>query len=320
MKKRLHYLAMLLMSLSIGFVSCGSDDDDSIGGGSASATTGVLDGLNKRVKSIGDYTFYYKDNGMLDYITEGRGRYEFTYNPNKIVYIYDGKEKDMDIVVTYNGLGYVARVDMTNVFINDEDEGYGTGQETISCAYDNQGHLTSIKGSKKESYKGYEYNYTLKDTYSVLLTWENNLLLSTVGDGRLESGGDRGRYRWTSTYSYDNALIDDYHNKHQQYVPSVLQFLNNGDVLDCFVDKGPLVALAYAGLMGKGSLYLPVSSVDTDEEYFEGEEDYNRSYTHNFRYGFNSDGSIANTSINGSRYNFGYEYLNSVDRAAVATW
>ncbi|MDE6689226.1 MAG: hypothetical protein K2J86_05025, partial [Prevotella sp.] len=68
-----------MMSLSIGFVSCGSDDDDSIGGGSASATTGVLDGLNKRVKSVGDNTFYYKDNGMLDCVKNGRGlRYEFT--------------------------------------------------------------------------------------------------------------------------------------------------------------------------------------------------------------------------------------------------
>ncbi|MDE7089728.1 MAG: hypothetical protein K2O54_06375, partial [Prevotella sp.] len=109
------------------------------------------------------------------------------------------------------------------------------------------------------------------------------------------------------TYSYENA----YHNKYHQYVPSVLRFL------DIHI-RGVVELLACVGLLGKGPIYLPANCITTglDET---GEEYY--SDKRNFSYGLNSDGSIYYSSLDYFLgYHFEYEYLNNVDRAAVATW
>ena len=98
MKKRYFWsiLAIMMVSmLSVGLVSCGGDDDgSSSGGGDASTNVGKLDkDFNKRIKSVGNIYYYYKDNGLLDYIVNGNHRYDFTYNPNTIVETRNGKDK-----------------------------------------------------------------------------------------------------------------------------------------------------------------------------------------------------------------------------------
>lgn len=83
---------VMIAMLSLGLSSCGEDDDDA-GGGSMPKSAGVLDkDSNKRVKSIGNYSFYYNDNGQIDYITEGNTRYDFSYctvNSNRYNYSYE---------------------------------------------------------------------------------------------------------------------------------------------------------------------------------------------------------------------------------------
>lgn len=305
MKKRYFWsiLAIMMVSmLSVGLVSCGGDDDgSSSGGGDASTNVGKLDkDFNKRIKSVGNIYYYYKDNGLLDYIVNGNHRYDFTYNPNTIVETRNGKDK-ITYNVSYDGLGHITKFEFTKVY----EEGKNTEKFTCSTTLTyNSEHLTNISSysnSEVNGVKGYE-------TISTALNWKNNLLMSVVCDEtEQEEGDEKASYRETYTYSYDNANINDYHNKHHQYTPSIVKFL--GDELG---DDDLARPLAYVGLLGSGPLYLPVSSEDTDEDINTNDSNpYYRKYTRNFKYGFNSDGSVNYTNVDGSRTNFTYEDIKN---------
>ena len=97
MKEKLNnglYAIMAVLTIammSFGFEACSGDDDE----GSASLSAGVLDkdsGL--RLKKVGSYSFFFNDNGQLDYLTDGSNiKYDFSYNPDKIVYSSQNKEE-----------------------------------------------------------------------------------------------------------------------------------------------------------------------------------------------------------------------------------
>lgn len=281
-------LTVLLMTLSsFGFVSCGGDDDDANSDGPS--TAGVLDkDSNIRVKSIGNYTFYYNDKGQVDYITEGNSRYDFTYNPNKIVMSYRGTVED-EFTVSYNGLGYITRLEVNETF---QEEGTVEINGSASLNYDSSGHLTSVNGSSTEKYKG----VTTKSTGTATLKWQNNRLISATWETTEQD--EDGTSIYTEQYDYDYANnINDYHNKHHQYAPS----------LEGAYGDDPDEALALVGLLGSGPLYLPSSCTQTWNEKTRASD--SGSKTTKFGYAFNDDGSIKYCDVNSSRYNYSYEYL-----------
>ena len=130
MKKKNFLWSMMALTvaavLSVGFTACGGDDDDEGGSGGGSGSpksgVGVLDkksGL--RLKSVGDYTYYYNNKGLIDYIADKSDRYEFSYNPNKI-YVVDNYDKDDEsLSVSYNGSGYLSAISYS--FERDKTEG-----------------------------------------------------------------------------------------------------------------------------------------------------------------------------------------------------
>ena len=296
MKKNylLTVLSVLLMTvLSICFVSCGDDDDANSDGPS---TAGVLDkDTNIRVKSVDNYTFYYNDKGQIDYITEGNSRYDFSYNPNKIVMSYRG-EVEAEYTVSYNTLGYITRIGGSETF---QEDGTVEINGSASLNYDSSGHLTSVNGSSTEKYKG----VTTKSTGTATLKWQNNRLISAIWESTEQE--EEGTITYTEQYDYDYANnINDYYNKHHQYAPS----------LEGAYGDDPEEAFAFVGLLGKGPLYLPSTCTESWNEKTRASD--SGSNTERFSYGFNDDGSIMYCNVNSSRYYYSYEYLTET-RSAV---
>ena len=287
--------------LGLGVTSCGDDDDDEAGGGGGNNHAGVLDhDFSKRVKSVGNYTFYYKDNGQVDYITDGNTRYDFSYNPNKIIESYRGEEEAI-YTVSYNGLGYITKMEVKETF---EEDGLVEITASSTLSYDNRGHLVSIKGSSSQKYQG----ATRTGSGTVTLKWQNNRLVSAIWITN-EQDPEGGNSSYSETYNYTYAdNINDYHNLHHQYAPSLE---------DAYGDE-PDDALAFVGLLGTGSLYLPESCTSEWSETGgtrAGDSDYGSS-TERFSYGFNEDGSISFCNVNGRSYNYSYEYLSNETRSA----
>lgn len=289
---------VMMAMLSLGLSSCGGDDDDA-GGGSAPTSAGVLDkDSNKRVKSIGNYNFYYNDNGQINYITEGNTRYDFSYNPNKIVQTHRGEEEAV-YTISYNGLGFITHLDAQMEF-QEDGKVHITGSSTLS--YDGTGHLISIKSSSTQNYQG----KTKTTTVTATMTWQNSKLMSTLWEESTQQDGQSTSY-YTDTYNYEYAHeINDYHNKHHQYAPS----------LEGVYGDEPTDAFAFVKLLGYGPLYLPIQCVHTWDESTTRAAD-SGSTTKRFSYGFNDDGSISYCTVNNNRYNYSYESLSTETRSTM---
>ena len=284
----LSYILTMSLVIMLGFSSCSKSDDDGEGGGSTSA--GVLDkDSNKRIKTVGRYAFFYNEKGQIDYITYVNRRYSFSYTPNKIIMTHNGEEEAV-YSVTYNSQGYISRMEVQEEF----DEGgilEGTGSSTLS--YDNSGHLVSVKGSSTQTYKG----KTRKGSGTVTLNWKNNRLTSAEWT-TTEEDDEYGTRIFTDAYDYNYAdNINDFHNIHHQYAPS----------LSGAYGDDPDEALAFVGLLGRGSLYLPTSCTKTWYETAKTRADDSGSSTERFSYGFNGDGSINYCNVNNTHYNYSYE-------------
>ena len=286
--------------VTIGLYSCGDDDDEvSAGGGKASTSAGMLDkktGL--RIKSFGNYSVYYSDDGKIDYIRDSYGRWTFSYNPNKITFVesYNGYSSDEEsLSVGYNSAGYLASTSYSDSGQDGNDKWNESSKATLS--YDGSGHLTKIVISGKESgtEDGERYSCTWDDTYT--LTWRNNQLTQVVGTEKEVEDGVTETETETWTFSYDS---DNNENIYRQWAPSIGQCIG-GDMEEIF---------AYVGLLGVGPSVLPSRY---EEEYYDGKlRSYENSYA--YRYGFNNDGSIAYTYVNNSRYDFSYDYAETNNR------
>ena len=269
------FTIMVVTTMGCGFVSCGDDDDDN----GTSASDASDKDSTKRVKSVGDCVFSYKDNGLVDYITIGDLRCDFSYNPNKMVQSYNGKEEAV-ASFSQNSLGFITQVEVNS---KNEEEAM-TGSTTIG--YDGSGHLVSMKGLFTRNNKGSSEQFT----ETLTLTWQDDKLMSAVWE---TEGTDMGYpYHYLETYEYEYAKnLNDYYNKYRQYAPSLIGAYGDG------IDE----VLAIIKKLGNGPLYLPVSCTHTDNE-----SGYKRSETEQYSYGFNDDGSISYCSVNDRRYVYSY--------------
>ena len=305
MKKKNFLWSMMALTvaavLSVGFTACGGDDDDEggSGGGSGSPKSGVgiLDkksGL--RLKSVGDYTYYYNNKGLIDYIADKSDRYEFSYNPNKI-YVVDNYDKDDEsLSVSYNGSGYLSALSYS--LEKEETEGLWSESAKANYSYDGSGHLTKIAGSGKEigTDDGERITYTW--TFSYTFTWRNNKLMQVVWTETEIEDGESYPETETYTFQYEN---NDYQNAYCQWAPSIARALE--DFEEC---------LAFVGLLGVGPTMLP-SSGERYEEYYSGGKKQTETKEYTFTYRFNSDGSINTATVNSSSYKFAYDYAGDED-------
>lgn len=287
--KKFYFLSLLLLG---GFVlgSCGDDDDDN-GGGNSSA--GVIDSkLGIRLKSLGDYRFYYTDSGRLDYVSEGSYDrcYEFDYSSNTIAIAGEGDDNEL-ASVSYNGSGYITSIKDT---YSKKDEYYDYMQTgTASLSYDG-GHLTKISINSKETgiEDGEQYTETASATFT--FSWKNNRL--TAVDYKYNEKSSRHEYSGTEWYRYDYTDADDNENIYMQYAPSITRW--GEDIWE---------VLAFVGLLGNGPKVLPSVCEYGYTDYEDGELDEEHESSKSYRYRFNADGTIATCYVGNQSYNYTYE-------------
>lgn len=97
-------VAIAAMVLGVCIVSCSDDDDQE----TRQYLHGVLDKASGlRVRSVGDYTYYYADNGRITSVCDDdrSDSYVFKYNPDRIIYFSDGEEDELiQWVITVRGI------------------------------------------------------------------------------------------------------------------------------------------------------------------------------------------------------------------------
>lgn len=304
MKKIFKYylipLSICLMG-AVSFVSCSSDDDD--GGGSASNGAGVIEGkANVRVTKVGNYSFYYDAKGRVDQINYGNKEgFHFKYNPNKVV-CFDEDGDQEEVSMSYNSNGYVSKIEASS------SAKYGnyswSSSGSASYSYDGKGHLTKISSQWKESGTGDGEKYSATGKVNISFTWNNDLLMSIVEEESDTEDGETETSKSVMTYTYATDNPENYFNEYLQYTPSFskeVEGVGDGEVEE---------ALAYIGLLGKGPQYLPVSSKNEWEEFYDGRK-HEGSSSDTFKYGFNGNGTLSYATINGTRYNYSYTALDN---------
>ncbi len=298
-----YYLVSLCICLmgAMAFVSCSSDDDE--GGGSASKGAGVIEGkANVRVTKVGNYNFYYDSKGRIDHIDyRNKDAFHFKYNPNKVV-LYEEDDFEEEVSVSYNSNGYVSKFEASTSGKDGKDTWSTSG--SASYSYDGEGHLTKISSQWKETGTDDGEKYSATGKVNIAFSWKNDLLVSIVEDESETDDGETETSKSVRTYTYDTDKQENYFNEYLQYTPSFskeLEGMGDGEVEE---------ALAYIGLMGKGPQYLPASSKNEWEEYYDGRT-HEGSSSNTYKYGFNSNGTIAYATIDGTRYNYSYTTLEN---------
>ena len=298
MKKELLWslVAMAMTSaMSVSFVSCDDDDDDngSSGVGNVSALTGIIDpesGL--RLKSFGEYTVYYNNEGLYDSIAHKEDYlddYAFQYGPDKIRRTNNAFYNYVtEFDVNYDKMGRMTSYESqeTGECVYFKSNWTGTG--SASYTYDKEGHLTSMIQSGGETGIEKGEPYTASWIEKVTLTWENGFLKEIA----YEDIGLENARTWSAVYTF--GYDTEYVNKYKQWVYFYVFGQNNS------------IFYPYLGLMGKGPDKLPSSVIFTYKDKLgtvgnDGTETYTCSYE------FNADGSVA--KANGREYT--YEYASS---------
>lgn len=305
MKSYRSILSIIMVTmLGVGFVACSDDDDDD--GGRGSNSVGVLDkSSGLRITSAGGYNYVYNDNGQLLYILSGNScRYEFS-TPNKAIHIDDGDYDEAETyTIGYNGSGYVSKVSSKSRWEDADYDEWEEETEEGSLSYDGSGHLTKMIGTYKET--GYEDGdkYSESGTTTYNLIWSNNLLQKV--EFKDEGRNEYGSYKDVETFilSYDNDAMTNYTNRYLQYAYFIDEFLTEGMERFCYV-----------GLLGKGPAFLP-SKIDYEEkeEYYDEsgkKRSYDYSGSYNYRYGFNSDGSISYDYRGSNRHTYSYDHVET---------
>lgn len=239
--------------LPMGFVSCGSDDDDEnqepgqisdntkAGSGTMNAHAGHFQGKDENWYQLQQvaYTtkgsnsstntkiisYKYNTDGTLASITSGIENWDsetFDFsNPNLVAYSTFGMESNMGI--SYNADGYISKITSEQSFpAYTSDQvflGNGSVKRTINAYYDSEGHLTTIVStSEAKSYNNEGVAFTEKDDYMYKLIWENSSLKSVTYNAT-ESSTDPD-YSYTET-TQETWIADftgtTYFNPYQQW-------------------------------------------------------------------------------------------------------
>lgn len=293
MKK--YWILLVIGIISLGFVSCGDDDDDG-GASGTEADAGAVtdaDGSKCYITSIGDLaSFEYDSNWRLTGWThEDYYNWSVTYDPLYMVgqYVDEDDEEEETIVFSnfsLNSSGYITKFSASQKYYDSYyDESYSS-TATYNFTYNSSGQLTEItcSGSGKETYEGETYSES--GSFTDTFTWSNGVITSYESTSSGSGTGYKYTDNETGTFDYGD---NEYVNSTKQYVYHV------GEVI--FGDDCELAILGYLGI---GTTYLPVAlSIEEEgEETYDGEvETWSGSYTEDYsdedEYGFNDNGTVS---------------------------
>ena len=276
--------ALAAVVLMAGFTACGSDDDE---GGVPSKPTAIYG--NRLLKSIGEYSFNYDENGRCTKILcYGEEFITIDYSRSTITL------EEETYNATFNSNGHLSRLSAN---INESQDGYKyklTGNSTFN--YDNAGHLTGGTSTYAAEYSEDGEYYTESGATKIKYTWSNgnvtNVYLTEeyTEDGEQENG----------TTSIDITYGDN-ENPYKQWTYATEDFMMAAD------------AIGFIGLLGNGPELLAKSYTET-ENYDGGS---NTTRTKSVSYTLNDDGTIGTERIGNGRYNYTYTPYNDKNEVRV---
>lgn len=254
-----------------------------------------MSGSGEITDGIYSFKFIYDNSDKLiniyeDWRNDGtysdKDMWNITYNPFKMEDCYSPETSSQGESLTYypvlNEKGFFSSMkDIMEGWDNGENS-YFEGNSTIQ--YDNCGHLISMVHSGKGTYE--EINVTGK------LTWINNCLTEykTISTGFYEGEKDNAE----ASYSFASNI---YENPTEQ-IPQGL-----------FFDSAETEFLSLLGYLGNGPKKLPMKMTINNQWV----ENYNLTCS----YTFNSNGTIATSTLTGSGLSLMTTY--SYEKAAVQT-
>ena len=283
MKKRiLKWMPLFcLVTLCVGFVSCGDDDDDNAGATSAVPSPKLTDanGVPFRVTSFGNWYYSYDSNGKLTKIQRGTDGDDEVYDLSGSAFVMNYKEVEDDgeswtesTSISLNGQGFVGSLRST--WEEKESDGeWEKGTESVTCTYNNEGRL--VKFSCTGNYNGNDdgKNYSGSYTTENSLTWENGKLTSIVETWNEDEDGEKRSGTETMTFTYGSKA-----NTSKQWLYAMTE---SGD--GCELAEDVMHCLSPLGLFGYGPDYFPT-------KYTESEDGHNYDVT--LTYEQNPNGTI----------------------------
>lgn len=281
--KTLKFLSVAAVALAIApvFNSCKSDDAPDEPNGSEAA---VIDGTH--VTSINNCHIGYDQHNRPVSFTDGHDEdaISIDYNANKI-YFEDG-----ELDVKFNKNGFITEMSSSWDLKYEEDgESYHSkGSGKITCSYDKNNCLTSMKETSSETEKYSESKETYKYTRDAktTLTWNNGNLVKIYSEEKENENGEKDEEHYTTDVEYSNDV-----NPYKQFPLSLLDAFEDG--FDVFFA---------VGLFGNGPAYLPRSMSIEDED------GYTDSY--NLTFSLNNNGSFNIEKYANQTWYYGYSDIS----------
>ncbi len=302
------FMALLGLSLCLGFTACGDDDDKGSSATPEPTITTAAGDILKLYSAPYGYWYEYDDKGKLTSFSD----VDNTWYVQGNAFTIKDEDGDMTFSFTFNSAGLISSCKGT---VSSEDEdGYEKGTVSYDFSYNSKKQCTSAKltysGEWSDEYGTGKENGTGTMTYS----WQNDNLVKAVHndkcvyqeiDGRVvEKTIENGRETFEYTYS-------DLRNPLLQMPLCIAEVVPFDYVI-------VLDALSLLGLGGVGPAYFPSKVIYTEEYWEDGEEPSSYSDSYSFTFVLNGDGTIA--SENGQSYSYsstdGSEYYSPAKRLA----
>lgn len=334
-KRNLFQLMAILMVavVSIGFVSCGDDDDKNPSGVNQiqpgevpSPTITDANGNVVQLRSVGGYTFNYDENGKLASFS-GDGE-TFEIKGNSFTYSYEDDDDKTVVNVAINNYGFISAIS----YKYEEVDRHGEVEKEEGVAnfsYNGSKQLTGFSGNgtwfETDVEDGIQVgSWSGTGSIKTTINWSNGNLISSnyqssnYGKGSYTENGKT--YTESESETETGTVTFTYGSERNGALQ--LPFIVGERVLqmDDFSIFGVL------GLFGVGPVNLPVSYTfnETEVEIEDGEEERHEDHAaYNLKFDMNSNGTLATEyyQYEGSSYwntkvSYGYEDTRAVGEQA----
>lgn len=276
--------------------SCSSDDDGNDGGEGAGLPGVTVNG--QLLTQAGEYRFSYDSSNRCTKIEEDDSD-DTVINYSNATMSIDG-----DIMkFKRNGDGYISEITGEGSYREDGTTYTYSGKYTMS--YDSNGHITSVKGSDKETGSD---NSSYTSTDETNCTWQNGNL-TKIRNTYIENE-DGTIYTSSLEINFEYGNVSN----------SFLQYTYATSVYGITYENGDFDPLAFVGLFGKGTSNFPVKA--TIAYSYDGIYTNNQVYT--FDYTTASNGTVSSETVtvdygesysHTETYSYRYKAASEVDRS-----
>lgn len=285
--KKLTFLKLVLITAltCVIVTSCGKDDGDVTPPGQ----TEIEKETGMRLTGVGDYRFYYDDNGRcveMDYL-EGPGSSHITIDWDKSeIRTSEGYNHPMDAIpikFKTNGMGYITVLSQSWDYELSGESYKGSGKATLS--YDNAGHLIQASFRSEETSIKRGESFTSKSESDYTLTWEkdNLVLAKCIADDFHNNKHEKEEYDYEISYNRNS------NNIYKQWTEGVEYVFDH----DIFI-------LCHVGLFGVGTANFP-TAIHAYGDYGDYEHDYSVSVS------TYSSGLISSEKFDGETWDYTYD-------------